>query len=101
MPAPTEMLHRIDDHTVDGPGYRVSLPDAHVVIYATEGRTAHLQIESGAARDGQVDWRLHAESLTDWDPPDGGPVMSEAERQQILLRIGRALKTLGIHYKMA
>lgn len=92
----TEMLTRLDNKTVRGPNFLVSVPDIHHVVYAEGEKVAHVEIEGGAERGAPINWVIYSETLTGWRRPHIGVVMSESERTQILANISKSLDLLAM-----
>lgn len=86
MTASDILLRRVDDQTVAGAGFHVTVHGAQEARYTEAERIARVEIAAG---------QVQPESLTDWEPPDGGPVMTAEQRQQILGRVAAALQLLG------
>jgi len=94
------MLQRLNNKTVVGPTFVVSVPDIHRVRYTEGERVAQVEIEGGAGPNSQVDWLIYSETLCAWESPHGNTEMPLAKRDEILLNISKSLDLLAMPHKV-
>ena len=56
----TKTIKRIDNKTVAGNGFQITVPDIHRVIYTDTNCTVEIEIEGGMS-DGKIDWIIYDE----------------------------------------
>lgn len=92
------MLKRLDNKTVEGPGYKVVVPDIHSVIY-NEGRNSiTIEIEGGTDANG-VNWLVYVKTLSVQEV-DSSYIMTKEKREIILKRISDALNLLDMPHRL-
>ena len=96
----TDMLHAINNKTVQGDGFRVVVPDIHSVIYSEDGRDAHVEIEGGMSGD-TVDWLVYAETLAGWTIQGHIEPMNDSEKDIVMRRISESLSLLNMPHRIA
>ncbi|WP_408629687.1 Imm74 family immunity protein [Anaeromyxobacter oryzisoli] len=96
----TDMLVRVNNKTVRGPAFVVSVPNVHRVLYEEGGRTASVEIEGGLGPNGEVNWLVYATTLVGWDPPHADLEMSVSKREEIIRSISRSLELLGMPHQV-
>jgi hypothetical protein len=55
----TKMLQRLDNKTVRGPSFTVSVPDIHRVRYTEGEKVAYVEIEGGAGPGNEINWLIY------------------------------------------
>lgn len=89
-------MKKLDNSTVEGEGFRITVPDIHHVVYSCGPHIAEVEIEGGSV-DEQVDWLVYASTLT---TQDGDDEFLKMNRERILTRISRALTLLGMQHSV-
>src|SRR5262245_26535893 len=96
----TEMLQRLNNKTVRGPTFIVSVPDIHRVQYAEGKKVACVEIEGGFSPDNKVNWLIYSETLRGWERPHDDVEMSKAKREAILANISKSLDVLAMPHQV-
>jgi len=94
------MLQKINNKSVRGPNFTVTVPDVHKVEYAEGGKVAVVEIEGGMTEPGQVDWLVYAQTFHRWLPPHELEEIDGEKRRQILQNVSQALSILGTPHKV-
>ncbi|MCE9526358.1 MAG: hypothetical protein K8R36_09925 [Planctomycetales bacterium] len=94
----TKLLKRINNKTVQGDSFRITVPDIRPVVYTEGSREARVEIEGGMVSS-NVDWLIYAETLSGWHITTRLEPMSHDERELVLHRISEALHVLDMPHK--
>jgi hypothetical protein len=94
------MLQRLNNKTVRGPAFIVSVPDIHRVQYTEGEKVACVEIEGGAGPGNEVNWLIYAETLRGWERPHEDSEMPKFKRDEILANIGRSLDVLAMPHQI-
>ena len=94
------MLQKINNKSVRGQYFTITVPDVHRVEYTEAGRVATVEIEGGMSEPGRVDWLVYVRTFTGWLPPHEAEAINAEKRRQILENMSQALETLGMPHKM-
>lgn len=95
------MLQKIDNKSVRGPYFTVTIPDIHTLVYSEGGKTAIIEIEGGGMDEPRkVEWLIYAQTFRGWSPPHESVEISNEQRRQILENVGESLMTLGMPHKI-
>lgn len=100
QPITTEMLQRLNNKTVRGPSFEVSVPDIHRVRYTEGEKVACVEIEGGAGPGNQVNWLIYAETLRGWEHPHEDAEMPKVKRDEILANISKSLDLLAMPHQV-
>lgn len=91
-------LTMLNNKTVEGRGFRVTVPDIHHAVYCDGGQVAEVEIEGGG-ETGHVDWLIYTATLRPLREKDMQFVREN--REEIIGRISRALSLLGMPHSLA
>jgi hypothetical protein len=94
------MLKRVNNKTVQGANFIVSVPDIHRVRYAEGDKVAFIEIEGGMDAAGRVDWVVYASTLRGWEAPHQDVSISTSEQDAILSNISKCLSLLDMPHKI-
>lgn len=100
QPTTTKMLQRLNNKTVRGPAFIVSVPDIHRVQYTEGEKVACVEIEGSAGPGNQVNWLIYAETLRGWERPHEDVEMPKVKHDEILADISRSLELLAMPHKV-
>jgi len=94
------MLQKINNKSVRGPNFTVTVPDIHKVEYVEGGKAAVIEIEGGTRGPDQFDWLIYARTFRGWLPPHESEGIGADKRRQILENVSRSLSVLGMRHKI-
>src|SRR5262249_36334166 len=94
------MLQIINNHSVRGQYFTVTVPDIHKVEYTEAGKLAIIGIEGEKNKPGQVDWVVYVRTFSGWLSPHEFEEISADKRKQILDNVSQALSLLGMPHQM-
>lgn len=92
------MLKRLDNKTIQGPGFIIRVPDIHHVEYVEGEKIASIGIEGGLGPDNRVNWDVYSETLRGWEKPYQNIEMDRAKYEEILNRLGKSLDLLDMRH---
>ena len=96
-----KMLKRIDNKTVRGSSFVVSVPDIHRVIYTEGEKVASVGIEGGMCVGGRVEWVVYSKTLQGWEQPHHYDEMTPSKREEILADVSKSLALLEMPHTLA
>jgi len=94
------MLRRINNKSVGGQDFTVTVVNVHQVQYSQDGKTAILEIEGESSKSGHIDWVVYAQTLKGWLPPHESEELSDTQRTHIVDKIGESLFLLEMPNKI-
>ena len=95
------MLQKIDNNSVRGPYFTVTIPDIRTLVYSEGGKIAVIEIEGGGIDEPrEVEWLVYAQTFRGWLPPHELVEISNEKRRQILENVSESLMTLGMAHKI-
>ena len=94
------MFQRLDNKTIRGPNFVLSVPDIHRAVYTEGEMVASVEIEGGMGPDNQVNWLVYSETLRGWQEPHADIDMAEAKRQEVLKTVSASLDLLAMPHKV-
>ena len=92
------MLKKLDNKTVQGHGFMVTIPTIHEIRYSEKDRMLTVEIEGGARDDS--DWYVYSETMRGWSSPHHLDPFSYEEKQRILRSISESLNVLGMKHQI-
>jgi hypothetical protein len=95
-----KMLQRLNNKTVRGRAFIVSVPDIHHVEYKEAEKVACVEIEGGMGHDKQVNWIIYSETLRGWEPPHADSEMGKPKREEILANISKSFDVLAMPHRI-
>ena len=90
------MLQIVNNKSVRGPHFTVTVPNVHKVEYAEDGKIATVEIEGGISQPDHLDWLVYVRTFSGWLPPHDAEKITDDQRAQILQNISQALSSLGM-----
>ena len=90
-------MKKVDNKTVEGDGFVITVPDIHHVRYVQGATEATVEIEGGS-EGGQIDWLIYSATLTGKGETDSDFVRTH--RQEIIDRISNALTVLAMKHRV-
>lgn len=90
-------MKKIDNKTIKGDGFTITVPDIHHVSYVQGATMATVEIEGGS-EDGQIVWLIYSATLTGSNGPNADFV--DIHRQEIIDRISKALALLTMPHRV-
>ena len=94
------MLQKINNKSVRGTYFTVTVTDIHKVEYAEGGKIAVIEIEGGMSEPKQVDWLIYAQTFRGWLPPHESEEIGDDKRKQILANVSNSLSILEMPHKI-
>ena len=94
------MLQKINNKSVRGSYFTVTVPDIHKVKYTEGVKVATVEIEGGMSAPGQVDWLVYVRTFSGWFPPCESDEISVEQLRQIFVNISQALSVLGMPHEL-
>ena len=92
-------LNVLTCNMVEGPGFTVSFPDIHWVVYNEGGKCARIETEGGIDEStNNVKWFIYSGSLTHWEPPNVCEPLPVEIRDQIISRVCACFVALNMQY---
>lgn len=95
-----EMLKRLDNKTVQGPGFIVRVLDIHRIEYIEGEKVATIGIDGEFGEDNRVIWEIDSNSLNGWNQPNYGVYMDEDKSKEILTRVSKSFDLLGMRHEI-
>ncbi|MDD2744468.1 MAG: hypothetical protein PHV02_19580 [Rhodocyclaceae bacterium] len=91
-------MQKIDNKTVEGDGFVITVPDIHHVRYRQGAIVAEMEIEGGS--DGsEIDWLIYTTTLKSANEMHSDFVYKH--QQEIIDRISEALTLLAMPHRIA
>jgi hypothetical protein len=94
------MLQQLDNKTVRGPSFVVSVPDIHQARYAEGEKVACVEIEGGPGPGNEINWLIYSETLLGWEHPHEDVEMATSKREEILTNISKSLDLLAMPHRV-
>jgi hypothetical protein len=69
----------------------------HQVVYREDEKELTVEIEGGAD-GGDVDWLVHGETVTGWQPPHEQVPLTLEKKQEMMKNISKSLDLLGMKH---
>lgn len=95
------MLKKIDNKTVQGHGFRTTVPNIHEITYSEGDKTLIVEIEGGTNEKGEIEWDIYSSTMQSWLPPHQLEPFSYKDKQRILHNISDSLTLLGMKYRIS
>lgn len=94
------MLQRLNNKTIRGPSFTVSVPDIHRVCYSEGDKVAFVEIEAGGSPGKQSNWLIYSDTLRCWEHPHEDAEMQRGKREEILANISKSLDLLAMPHEL-
>jgi hypothetical protein len=94
------LMHVVNNKSVEGDGFRVTVTDIHTVIYHETDRTVTVEIEGGQGSGGKVEWDVYSSTLSDWRIVGRSQPITSDDRSRILSRVSGALSLLEMLHRV-
>ena len=95
------MLTKIDNKTVQGNGFTMTVPNIHEIRYSEGDKTLAVEIEGGTNEKGEIEWDIYSSTIRGWLPPHQLESLSYEDKQRILHNISDSLKLLGMKHRIS
>jgi len=95
------MLRKLDNKTVKGHGFTITLPTIHEIRYSEGNKTLTVEIEGGTNEKGNVEWDIYSTTMRGWLPPHQLEPLSYEDKQRILRNISDSLILLGMKHRIS
>ena len=93
------MLRQVNNKTVEGAGFLVTIPNIHEIRYVEHDRELSIEIEGGV-RGGSVHWYIYSSTLKNWLPPHNQHALTDGDRKRVLANISDSLRLLGLDFEI-
>lgn len=97
---PIHMYQILNNKSVKGPDFVVTVRGIHNVDYVESGKTATIEIEGGTPEPGQIEWLIYAQTLRSWASPHDSERLDTAKRNEILENVRKSLSMLAMPSKI-
>ncbi len=94
------MLRKLDNKTVQGNGFTVTVPTIHEVRYTAGEKTLTVEIEGGTGQNDQVEWDVYSDTMRGWLPPHHLDRFTYEDKQRVLRNISESLRVLGMKHQI-
>ncbi len=94
------VLKKLDNSTVQGENFLVSVPGIHEVFYREGEKNLSIWIEGGWNEQGEHDWLVYARDLKGWLPPHDLDPFPPEEKARILNNISHSLSLLDMKHQL-